>query len=129
VLVALVGHDTIMSLQRVHQLMRLQDPDLTIAAAEALAVKRELHPDLWDAAVAGVRGIRRVGSRPLSARTHHQEWREFLEGRGWQRGPRDPVAKTHPDLVDWDDLTPAARDQDRVLVSVVVGMTIDAEAA
>lgn len=124
VLVAMVCHDAILGMQRVHEVMRLQDDDYVITGPMA-----SLHPDLRDAAVEGVARARRLGTS-LSARDHHSAWAEFLGARGWRYGPvRDPAAKVHPNLTGWDQLPPEQRDKDRVFLAIVLGMTLDVEAA
>lgn len=83
-----------------------------------------LAPDLKAAAIEGVRRVRLVGT-PLSPREHHADWVAFMTARGWQPGPRDPLAKTHPDLVHWDDLPPGSQDQDRMFIAITVALTLD----
>lgn len=49
----------------------------------------------------------------------HGTWVEAYEAMGWRYGPRrDPVAKTHPDLVPYDDLGQLERDKDAVFVAL-----------
>jgi voltage-gated potassium channel Kch len=65
--------------------------------------------------------------RPFSAdeiellgRAEHDRWCEERTRNGWQLGPvRDPVAKTHPDLVAWDKLTERVKDLDREAVRAI----------
>ena len=39
------------------------------------------------------------------ARSEHDEWCRAKRAAGWRRGPvRDGKARTHPDLVPWEDL-------------------------
>jgi hypothetical protein len=53
-------------------------------------------------------------------RQAHDSWvRSYLE-MGWRHGEkRDPVAKTHPDLVPFDELPPAERDKDAIFLAFV----------
>jgi hypothetical protein len=83
-----------------------------------------LAPDLKEAAIEGVRRVRQLGAS-LSPRDHHQEWLEIMRDRGWRHGRRDPEARTHPDLVDWEDLPPAEQDKDRMFIAIVVALTLD----
>jgi hypothetical protein len=122
-MVALVCHDATIAMQKTHELMRLhQDGDVVLTGPF-----QYLHADLMDAAVNGVREARN-GEAP-SPRQHHQQWKAFLEARGWACGPKDPDAKTHPNLVSWDALTPEQRDKCRVFLGIVASMTIDVGAA
>jgi hypothetical protein len=45
----------------------------------------------------------------------HDRWMADLVADGWRygAGAKDPVAKTHPSLVPWDDLSEEERDKDR----------------
>jgi voltage-gated potassium channel Kch len=56
----------------------------------------------------------------LLGRAEHDRWCEERKRNGWQLGPvRDPVAKTHPDLVPWDNLTERVKDLDREAVRAI----------
>lgn len=47
------------------------------------------------------------------ARLEHRRWMVNRLMNGWRRGAKkDPSVKTHPDLVDWDNLTEEARGKD-----------------
>ena len=118
-IVAMICHDTITGMQKAHELMRLEGTDAVPAGPFMY-----LHPDLLDAAVEGVARVRQLGGS-LSARDHHDEWAAFLTARGWRCGPRDDEAKTHPNLVAWEGLSPEQQDKDRVFVGVVVSLTLD----
>jgi hypothetical protein len=49
----------------------------------------------------------------------HADWVTAYEAMGWVYGPeRDPVAKTHPDMVAYDDLGQLERDKDAVFVAL-----------
>lgn len=49
------------------------------------------------------------------ARQEHDRWADALAADGWTygQGPKDPVARTHPLLVPWEDLAEAERQKDR----------------
>lgn len=50
----------------------------------------------------------------------HDRWMAFTRRRGYRHGPtRDDEARTHPDLVPWDDLDEPTRDKDRVRVRAI----------
>ena len=118
-IVAMVCHDATIAMQKAHELMRLEGTD-----AVPTGPFMYLHPDLLAAAVDGVQRARRIGSR-LSARDHHNAWVVFLAARGWRRGEKNPEEKTHPNLVDWDDMAPEQQDKDRVFMGIVISMTIE----
>jgi len=82
-----------------------------------------LHRDLKEAAAEGVRRARAGGV--LSAREHHQQWKGFMEARGWTLGPRDPEERTHPDLVDWEALPHEEQVKDRLFIAIVIALTVD----
>jgi hypothetical protein len=46
---------------------------------------------------------------------HQRYWTAKLLD-GWRLGPRDNVARTHPDLVPWSALTEQAKEKDRIMV-------------
>ena len=49
----------------------------------------------------------------------HDDWVKAYEAMGWQYGPeRDPVAKTHPDMVPYHDLGQLEQDKDSVFVAL-----------
>jgi hypothetical protein len=123
-LVALTCHHALLGMQEVHALMALRAEGESGPVGGPFGA---LHPDLRDAAVDGVERARRSGQ--LNARDHHNAWVDFLLDRGWRHGERDYAAKRHPALVYWPQLSPQDRDKARVFLSVVMGMTLDVEAA
>jgi hypothetical protein len=123
-LVALVCHHANLGMQEAHALMRERAGGESGPVGGPLAT---LPPDLRDAAVDGVERARRSGQ--LNARDHHNAWVDFLLDRGWRHGERDYETKHHPNLVYWPQLPPEERDKSRVFLSVVMGMTLDVEAA
>jgi hypothetical protein len=49
----------------------------------------------------------------------HDDWVRAYEVMGWRYGPvRDPEARTHPDMVPFDQLEPRERDKDAVFVAL-----------
>lgn len=49
----------------------------------------------------------------------HNDWWRKYEEMGWRYGPtRDPVAKTHPDMVPFDELGWEERNKDAVFVAL-----------
>jgi hypothetical protein len=49
------------------------------------------------------------------ARLEHDRWVRYHLGKGWRYAPgaRDPVRRTHPDLIPFDDLSEEKREYDR----------------
>lgn len=123
-LVALACHYTILGVQEVHALMRERAQGESGPVGGPFAAMPQ---DMQDAAVDGVHRARRNGQ--LNARAHHNAWVDFLHERGWRHGPRDYERKTHPALVYWPQLPAEDRDKARVFLAVVMGLTLDVEAA
>lgn len=60
------------------------------------------------------------------AQLEHQRWAEERRRAGWHPGPRDPIARTTPFLVPWDELDEEARDIDRRFVRMLPTVLADA---
>jgi hypothetical protein len=56
----------------------------------------------------------------------HGRWVDERRASGWTDGPRDPVAKTSPHLVAWDELDETTRDIDRDFVAALPDLLADA---
>jgi hypothetical protein len=57
--------------------------------------------------------------RKSSPEELHDDWVRAYEAMGWQYGPvRDPQAKTHPDMVPFDDLEEREQAKDAVFVAL-----------
>lgn len=54
----------------------------------------------------------------------HDRWEADLRRDGWTFAdtPKDPIAKTHPLLVPWDDLSEAEREKDRDAIRAIPDM-------
>jgi RyR domain len=51
---------------------------------------------------------------------NHQGWYERLIADGWRHGPiKDEAAKTHPDLVPFDQLPEHEKQKDRLFMAIV----------
>ena len=49
----------------------------------------------------------------------HDDWVRAYEEMGWRYGPvRDPEAKTHPDMVPFDQLEQREQDKDAVFIAL-----------
>lgn len=94
-----------------------------IAAAAALA---PIIPEPWAARDEAFRSQfldvieRQCGpDRQTSPSDLHADWVRAYEAMGWVYGPeRDAIAKTHPDMVPYDDLGQLERDKDAVFVGL-----------
>ena len=48
------------------------------------------------------------------AKDEHQRWLSLKQAQGWSRGKhKDPGAKIHPDLIEWDGLSEESRGYNR----------------
>lgn len=57
--------------------------------------------------------------RKTSPEELHDDWVQAYETMGWQFGwERDPVAKTHPDMVPYGELGQLERDRDAVFIAL-----------
>jgi hypothetical protein len=83
----------------------------------------------WDAVTdfrreATIQGVREV-LMGLSPRQLHGKWCEAYWENDWVYGPvKDSVKRTHPCLVEFDELPEAQKDKDRLFQLVVVALTI-----
>lgn len=69
-----------------------------------------------ESAIAGVEGVL-AGNGP---RESHASWLAEKERTGWRYGPvKDPVKKTHPCIVAYDQLPPAHMAKDDIFVTTV----------
>lgn len=74
-----------------------------------------------DSAVAGVKF--RIDNPSAKDSAQHDAWCEDKVKAGWVYGPvKDPVAKTHPCLVDFDALPPEQKAKDALFIAVVNAM-------
>src|SRR6266545_647819 len=94
------------------------------ARLAALAAKAPIIPEPYELRDEAFRSqFERVIDRQMGpdrsddAAALHAEWVKAYEAMGWQYGPaRDPEAKTHPDMVSYDELGHLERDKDAVFV-------------
>lgn len=56
---------------------------------------------------------------PTTPEEEHNSWWRAYEEMGWRYGPvRDPVAKTHPDMVPFNELPEAERVKDEIFMAI-----------
>jgi len=96
------------------------------ARLEAIASNRRIVPEPWverdstfrTQMIAYVEGL---ADKPLPTpeEAHDSWWREY-EAMGWTYGPvRDTEAKTHPDMVPFDELPEDERTKDEIFLALV----------
>jgi len=97
-----------------------------VARLEAIASERRIVPEIWEKRdeafkkqmteyVEGLRGK----TLPTPEEAHNSWWRKYEE-MGWKYGEvRDIVAKTHPDMVPFNELPKDERDKDEVFLALV----------
>jgi hypothetical protein len=108
--VAQVAHGALRSLQGIHRNPWPAEP------------WEELGSDARASVIAGVRQAR----SGVTPRGLHEAWVEYRRLEGWLPGEaKDPVLRTHPNLVPWDELDPAERDKDVLFLMVVTALTLD----
>lgn len=67
-----------------------------------------------------IEGVRAAVETDITPAQQHELWRASHLHDGWTYGPtKDPATKTHPCLVDYDQLPPAQRAKDELFQSVV----------
>lgn len=96
------------------------------ARLQARSVDAPVVPEPWDDRDEAFRtqflGVieRQCGpDRQSSPEALHDDWVRAYEAMGWRFGwERDPVAKTHPDMVPFDQLEQREQDKDAVFVAL-----------
>jgi len=76
----------------------------------------------WDSNKATIiAGIERMLENPNESPTeNHTAWWNYKIAEGWKLGPvKDPVAKTHPCMVPYEELPPHQQAKDLVFQSIV----------
>ena len=78
--------------------------------------------DIKESSIAGVRNVR-DGCTP---RDLHDCWVEGKKYQGWVYGPaKDGERKTHPCMVEYDQLPQHQRDKDQLMFTIVTALTGD----
>lgn len=80
----------------------------------------ELDMETQNSAINGVL-LAQVGSTP---RDMHASWRAFKEANGWTFGEvKDTDAKTHPNMIDYDDLPAEQQMKDHLFSAIVLALS------
>ena len=69
-------------------------------------------------------GVLRI-QRGASYRQHQAAWVAAMTELGWTRGPKDRANKTHPDLIQYDEMNQFQRDKVRMFASAVITLTLE----
>lgn len=73
-----------------------------------------------------VDGVRNALSGARTPRENHENWRRRRHADGWRHGDvRDDDAKTHPAMVDYDDLPADQRRKNTLFLAVVAALADD----
>ncbi len=96
------------------------------ARLQAIAVAAPVVPEPWADREPAFRAQflevieRQCGpDRQDDPKSLHDDWVRAYEAMGWRYGPlRDREAKTHPDMVPFDDLEQREQDKDAVFVAL-----------
>lgn len=96
------------------------------ARMQAAAVDAPIIPEAWsqrDEAFrrqfVGVIAMMTGPDRKSDPEELHNDWWRKYEEMGWRYGPiRDPVAKTHPDMVPFEELGWRERNKDAVFIAL-----------
>lgn len=79
--------------------------------------------EIQESAVHGVR-LALTGMTPEQM---HKEWCDFKRAHGWTYGPeKDPEQKTHPCLVEWNELPDRQKIKDIVFLANVRALAVGA---
>src|SRR6516165_4297801 len=96
------------------------------ARLQAIAVAAPVVPEPWDEREEAFRAqfldvieMMCGSDRKSSPAELHDDWVLAYERMGWRYGPtRDPVERTHPDMVPYEDLERREQDKDAVFVAL-----------
>jgi len=97
-----------------------------VARLEAIASNRRIVPELWSERDEKFRlqmteyvGSLRGKTLPTPEEAHDSWWRKYEE-MGWKYGEvRDTTAKTHPDMVPFNELPKDEQDKDEIFLALV----------
>lgn len=97
-----------------------------VARLEALASGRSIVPEIWEKRDDAFRNqmtnyVESLRGKvlPTPEEAHDSWWRKYEE-MGWKYGEvRDTVAKTHPDMVSFNELPKDEQDKDEIFLALV----------
>jgi len=97
-----------------------------VARLEAIASHRQIVPEPWSERDETFQAqmtdyVESLRGKPLPTpeEAHNSWWRRYQD-MGWTYGTvRDPIAKTHPDMVPYADLPKDEQDKDEVFLALV----------
>lgn len=73
-------------------------------------------------AIAGVQEV--IRNPVLTAEESHELWLDRMRADGWTYGEvKDPVQKTHPTFLHWDELPAEQQLKDRLFIAIVRALT------
>jgi len=92
----------------------------------AIAANAPIVPEPWDerdedfkSRFLKVIGEQCSEDRTKSPEESHEKWMETYKKMGWKYGEkRDPEAKTHPDMVPYDELPQKEKDKDEIFFAL-----------
>ncbi|MGC8622087.1 MAG: RyR domain-containing protein [Caldisphaera sp.] len=98
----------------------------TVGRLESIAVNRRIIPEKWEERDKEFRKqftdyIESLQGKPLPTpeEAHNSWWRRYKE-MGWKYGEvRDPVVKTHPDMVPFNELPKDEQEKDEAFLALV----------
>lgn len=80
-----------------------------------------------DMQVSVVHGVK-VAQEGNGPEEMHRQWVMVREAQGWKYGDtKDPEAKTHPNLIPYDDLPLGQKIKDRLFLSIVQALSPELE--
>lgn len=96
-----------------------------VCRIEAIASGRPIVPEVWEERPEDFREqmsktVDRIIANPdTTPEAEHDSWVRAYVAMGWTWGAqRDPIAKTHPDMVPFDQLSPLEQEKDAVFLAV-----------
>lgn len=100
-------------------LQGIQEPDGGISPSGPWMAEE---PERMRIVIEGVCNAR----RGITPRVHHDNWVREMKAMNppWAHGPMDRAARTHPNLVDYGELSQAQKDKDRLFLAIVTTLTL-----
>lgn len=67
----------------------------------------------------------RAARSGTTRQAHQRRWIAAMHELGFRKGPKDRAAKTHPDLIEYDEMNQFQRDKIRVFLTLVTTLTLE----